>query len=335
MEKNVLRIWYKNKCIQISFAILTLIFFGCSTPSGLKLNPSEIRDMNSEIKSPQQYILGYGDIISIKFLYNPELNNDAVTIGLDGKISMHLIGEIHAQGLTLPKLNTLLTKKYYKKLGYSLDTYTLGIGDTLSTKLLYNSELNSEVKVRPDGKISLPLINEIMVAGKTPSQLETLVTHRYAEKLESEDIPEITIIVQDFKIPQLNVSLVKSASQIVYIVGEINQPKVMNMTGPMKVLQAIALSGGVNNNARLDSIVLIRHSKTDDATAYLLDMNQVLAGEIPDVDLRPYDIVFVPKTSMAKTDIFMQSIWHMIPPNILFSFPYNLNPDSKVQVTNN
>jgi protein involved in polysaccharide export with SLBB domain len=310
-----------------------LAFLGCSTPSGVKLNLSEIRDMNSQVKVHQRYILGYGDIISIKFLYNPELNNDTVTIGPDGKISMHLIGEVHAEGLTLKKLNTLLTEEYYKTLGYSLDTYTLGIGDTLSIKLLYNSELNSEVKVRPDGKISLPLIDEVMVAGKTPSQLKALVTDKYAKKLDVEETPEVTIMLQDCKIPKLIVSLMNSASQIVYTVGEVNQPKVLNMIGPMKVLQAIALSGGANNNAKLDSIILIRYSNSNAATAHLLDMNQVLAGKIPDVNLKPYDIVFVPKTSMAKTDIFMQRIWRMIPTQFLFSFPYNLN-SSEITVTN-
>ncbi len=332
MKKNLLRLRYTTMGIHVSFAIMMLAFLGCSTSGGVKLKPSKIRDMNSQVKTTQQYVLGCGDVISIKFLYNPELNNDTVTIGPDGKISIQLVGEVHAEGMTLTKLNALLTEKYYKTLGYSLNTYTLGIGDTLSIKLLYNSELNSDVKVRPDGKISLPLIDEVVVAGKTPSQLEALVTNKYAKKLDSGETPEVTIIVQDFKIPELNVSLISSASQIVYIVGEVNQPRMLNMTGPMKVLQAIALSGGTNNNASLDSIILLRYSAPNTATAHLLNMNQVLAGKIPDVNLKPYDIVFVPKTSMAKTDIFMQRIWRMIPVQALFSFPYRLDSESEVKV---
>jgi len=330
MKKNVLRLSFSNRNIQAIFCILILTLLGCSTPGGVKLNPSEIRNMNTQVKEPQQYILGPGDVIRIKFLYSPELNIDSVTIRPDGKISMPLVGDVHAEGLGLEEFNEQLTVKYYKRLGYSLETYTLGIGDTLSIKLLYNNELNSDVKVRPDGKISLPLIDEVMVAGQTPSQLKTLVTNKYAKKLDSEEMPEVTVIVQDFKIPELNVSLVSSASQIVFIGGEVNQPRVINMQGPMKILNAITLAGGTSKNASVDSITLIRYSDPGVANVHLLDLNQVLAGKIPDVVLKPYDIVYVPQMPIAKTDIFMQRIWRIIPTNFLFSFPYNLNPTVKI-----
>ncbi len=286
--------------------------------------------MNTQVKEPQRYFLGPGDVIGIKFLYSPELNIDSLTIRPDGKVSMSLVGDVHAEGLALEELNERLTIKYYKKLGYSLKTYTLGIGDTLSIKLLYNSELNSDVKVRPDGKISLPLIDEVVAAGQTPSQLKALIRDQYAKKLDSEEMPEVTVIVQDFKIPELNVSLVSSASQIVFVGGEVNQPRVINMKGPMKMLNAITLAGGVSKNASVDSITLIRYSDPDVANVHLLDMNLVLAGETPDVVLKPYDIVYVPQMPIAKTDIFMQRIWRIIPINFLFSFPYNLNPTVKV-----
>ncbi len=333
MKKNFLSLRYGNKVFQMCVCIFILVLTGCATPGGVRLNPTDIKDLNSRVKPPPQYNIGAGDVISVRFPYNPELNNDTIIVSPAGNISMPLVGEIHAEGLALSKLNTLLTEKYYKALGYSLDgNYTLGIGDTLSIKLLYNSELNSDVKVRPDGKISLPLIDEIDVAGKTPSQLKAEIAKQYLQKLKADEPPEVTVIVLNFKTPELNVSLMNSASQIVFVGGEVQQPKVVNISGSMKILNAITMAGGTNNNAGLDSIILIRYSDSDTPNAHLLDMNQVLAGKIPDVVLKPYDIIYVPKDSISQADIFMQHIWRILPTSFVFSFPYNLNPESEVKV---
>lgn len=314
--------------------MLLLALMGCSTPGGIQLTPPDIRNMNSQVTSLKRQTLSSGDTLSIHFLYSPELNNDAATIGLDGKISLQLVGAVQAAGLTLAELDMVLTEKYYKALGYSFGTYTLGVGDTIAIELLYNSELNSEVKVRPDKKISLPLIGEMLVAGMTPGELEELLIEKYAQKLDTEETPEVTVIVREFKVPELNVTLVDSASQMVYVTGEVFQPRMVNVTGPMKVLNAITMAGGTNNDAALDSVVLIRYSETDKATAYILDMKDVLAGEMPDLTLQPYDIIYVPETSLAKADNFMSRIWRMLPTSVLFSFPYDLNTDSEVTVIN-
>ena len=326
----------KNKIVLlICLFLLILVFSGCASPGGVRINSANINNLNSQSKPAQQYIAGPGDVISIRFLYSPEMNNDEVVVSPSGNIILPLIGQVHAKGMTLLELNTILTEQYYKKLGYSLNgDYTLGVGDSLSIKLIYNSELNSTVKIRPDGKISLPLLGEIDTAGKTPNQLETLITERYYKKLGSDERPDITVIIQDFKVPELSISLVRSASQIVYVGGEVNQAKVVTINGPMKMLNAIMMAGGTKNSARLDSVILIRYTDLNTPTANLLDINQVLNGKLSDVWLKPYDIIYVPKTSIARADVFMQHIWNIIPTNFSFSFPYNLNPDSNVTITN-
>lgn len=314
-------------CLALAF-----ILGGCASSKIKRLDPPAIMEMNSRIKEPPQYALSAGDLICLRFLYSPELNDDEIIIGPDGNISLQLIGEVHAAGLTLAELKETLTEKYYKALGYSREAYTLGIGDAISIKLLYNRDLNSDMKIRPDGRISLPLIGEIPAAGMTPAALEQFLTDKYSQKMPSDQTPEVTVIVQDFKVPELNVSLLASASQVVYVGGEVTHPRMINITTPMKMWNAITMAGGMNYNAKSSSVVLIRYNNTETAEAYLVDMKKVVKGKAPDIMLQAYDIIFVPKTSMASADLFMQHIWHMLPTNILFSFPYNLNPNTEVEI---
>ena len=338
MKQNRLPSNISGSLMTTACFVVILAIGGCCTTSGgpQRLDTEAILEMNGRINEPTTYRLSPGDLICLRFLYSPELNNDEIIIGPDGKISLHLVGEIQAAGLTLLELKTRLTDKYYQALGYTPGAYTLGIGDTVSIKLIYSPELNSDVKVRPDRKISLPLIGEIAVAGMTPGQLETFLTDKYAEKLETQERPDVAVIVRDTKIPELNVSLLASASQVVYVGGEVNRPRMINLTNPLKVMNALMLAGGTNILANLDNVVLLRYNESETAETYLLDMKKVAKGKIPDIDLKPYDIVYVPKTGMAQADLFMQHIWHMLPTNILFSFPYNLNTEmqSEIKVTN-
>lgn len=333
MNKNIFTLFYHDK-IQLScyLCLMALLFTGCATPSGIKLNTQNVMTLNKEAKAStnRAYIIGPGDTISIRFPYSPEWNNDRVTVSPDGNIAMPLIGSVYVQGQTIFQLNTLLTEKYYKALEYSLENYTLGVGDRISIQLLYNNELNRNVQIRPDGKISLPLIKEIHASGITPGALEKLITNRYAHRLDSEEHPEVTVIVEDFNLPELSVLLVESASQIAYVGGAVVQPKEISITGSTSLLAAITMAGGTNNNAALGNIVLLRHDNLSASSSHLMDMNKILSGELPDVILKPYDIVYVPQTSMAKASIYMQQIWRILPTSFIFSFPYNLNTDTNI-----
>jgi len=86
--------------------------------------------------------------------------------------------------------------------------YIIQAGDQLDIKFFYNPELNDSVTVRPDGKISLQLVDEVQAAGQTPAQLDDFLTEKYAKELRK---PVITVIVKSF------------ASQRVYVGGEVNR----------------------------------------------------------------------------------------------------------------
>ena len=78
---------------------------------------------------------------------------------------------------------------------YLEQEYRIQVGDQLDIKFFYNAELNEQVTVRPDGRISLQLVREITTAGLTPAELTDLLTNKYAKELKK---PEVTVIVRSF-----------------------------------------------------------------------------------------------------------------------------------------
>ena len=108
------------------------------------------------------------------------------------------------------------------------EAYVLQPGDNLDVKFYYNPELNEAVTIRPDGKISLQLIDEIPAAGLTPAQLDDTLTKAYAKQLKR---PVVTVILRTFE------------GRKIYVGGEVGNPQVLNIPGKITALQAIINAG--------------------------------------------------------------------------------------------
>lgn len=195
--------------------------------------------------------------------------------------------------------------------------YTFHTGDIIAIKFFYNPELNEEVIIRPDGKISLQLIDEVVTAGLTPSELDGLLTEKYSKILKNS---EIAVIVKEF------------AGQKVYVGGEVNLPGMIPVTGSLTSLQAILQAGGFKDTAELKNIVILRNQGTGEPLFMTINLkeNLTMHTQLSDILLKPYDVVFVPKTTIAKMNQFVdQYIKKLIPisMNLGFSYIYNLNPE--------
>ena len=173
--------------------------------------------------------------------------------------------------------------------------YRLQIGDEIHVKFFYNKELNEELVIRPDGKISLQLINDMEAAGKAPEHLAWEIMARYKKVLNT---PEVTVIVK------------RAAGLKTYIGGEIRMAGVITTDTPTTVLQAIFQSGGFLDTASTKEILLIRRNENNASQVYRLDLSEPLN----DVYLAPFDIVFVPKSGIASANVFIeQYIDRMLP----------------------
>ena len=336
---------------KISLQLIGDVIAAGLTPDELT---SKLRSKYAEVlnSSSDTYILAVRDKIAIKFFHNAELNDDVI-IRPDGKISLQLIGDVIAAGLTPDQLTSQLKNWYTEVLNFSDDTYVLNKGDKIAIKFFYNNKLNDDVIIRPDGKISLQLIGDVIAAGSTPDELVSLLNKKFSKILESSKVtvivkkftdpelmvivrnfiyPELTIIVKEFTYPELTAIVNEFAAQKIYVGGEVTKPGLVPMKGMLRTLDAVILAGGALQTAHLKNVLVLRYNGLKKADVYSINLNKIVKGEIPDIILRPYDIVYLPKTAIAKVDLFVkQYIYNLLPPNIGFGFNYNLNPTVTIQ----
>lgn len=161
--------------------------------------------------------------------------------------------------------------------------YVIGPDDVLAVSFWRDKDLSSDVVVRPDGKVSLLLINDIQAAGLTPEQLRLSVTAAAARFVED---PTVTVVVK-----QIN-------SRKVYVVGQVAKPGTYPLGGPMTLVQLIALAGGLSEFADRENIVILRAERKADGEPMSLRVNYddlIKRRNLKqNIELKPGDTVMVP-----------------------------------------
>lgn len=173
--------------------------------------------------------------------------------------------------------------------------YVLQAGDLLAIKFYRSPEFNEEVTIRPDGKISLQVVGDVQASGLTPAQLTRDLERRYEKELA---YPDVTVIVKNF------------AGQRIYVGGEVGTAGMQQLQAQTSIYQAIQQAGGFLISAKRNQVVLIRRGPDGRPRGETLDLLRVENGTDPqqDVLLRPYDIVFVPRSAIAEVNKFVELV---------------------------
>jgi len=158
--------------------------------------------------------------------------------------------------------------------------YVIGPADVLSIVFWRDKDMTADVTVRPDGKITLPLLNEVTAGGFTPEELRLRLVE--AAKAYIED-PNATVVVKEIK------------SRNVFITGSVAKPATYPLNGEMTVLQLIAVAGGLQEYADAKNIVVIR-SENGRQQYFKFNYKDVISQKrtAQNVVLKPGDTVVVP-----------------------------------------
>lgn len=162
----------------------------------------------------------------------------------------------------------------------SMPDYLLGAEDLLEVLVWKNESLSRTTFIRPDGKISLPLIGDLQAAGLTSAQLRDSIKERLREYKET---PEVSIIVREIN------------SFSVFVMGEVARPGKLQLRSETTLLQALSLAGGFTKFADVNNILLLRRENGRE-TRLQINYKKIVAGKVPggDVLLQRGDTIVVP-----------------------------------------
>ncbi len=171
--------------------------------------------------------------------------------------------------------------------------YIIGDDDVLHISVWQNPDLEQDAIVRPDGRISFPLIGDVQATGLTITQLDENITQKLKEYL---------------KYPQVSISIKKLGGQKVMVLGEVQTQGVYAVTGAKTAIEAISLAGGFTRDAVPSSVVIIRGG-FQNPEAKRINLSRALKGDLrQNIALQSEDILFVPKKFIANLNYFLSQI---------------------------
>jgi polysaccharide biosynthesis/export protein len=160
------------------------------------------------------------------------------------------------------------------------DDFVIGTEDILAINVWREPEMSRVVPVRPDGKISLPLMGEFMAAGSTAKQLEASISKKLETIVTN---PQVTVIVQEIR------------SQKYSIMGEVNRPGSFPLTPQMTLLDAVAVAGGLRDFAKAKKMYILRRGPNNTSTKIPVNYKEILNGAAgQNIVLQARDTIVVP-----------------------------------------
>lgn len=165
--------------------------------------------------------------------------------------------------------------------------YIIGPEDVLEITVWKNADLSKQVQVRPDGRISLPLLGDISAVAKTPTQLTEEISAGLRAYMEN---PTISVMIKDVQ------------SYNIYVLGEVNRPGKYPLKSKTTLLQGITVAGGFTPMAARNKIVVFRFTKDGEGQTKLkasYDDIVVRDGSSQNIELKPGDQIVVPSETMV------------------------------------
>jgi polysaccharide export outer membrane protein len=156
--------------------------------------------------------------------------------------------------------------------------YRLVAGDKLRIEVYKDTQLSQSLQVRPDGKITLPLIGDITAEGRTSAELRDAIVSSLKEYNSN---PVVTVIV------------VETVPPVFYVMGEVNSPGTLPLKGSVTVVQALAMAGGFKDFAKKKDISILRKGAAAGETLKF-NYNDAIKGKGQAVYVQPGDTVIVP-----------------------------------------
>jgi protein involved in polysaccharide export with SLBB domain len=328
--------------LHVAAAVALCLLSACATPPAPSAAVSVPVVQPAVTPEDPAYRLAVGDELDVK-VPDAAQYDQTVRVRPDGKVTLNVVGTVHAQGRTPEDVQAEVRERYLQASGGQLSReYLLHPNDELDIKFPYHPNFNEQLRIRPDGKLQLQLVGTVQAEGLSPEALQAELKRRYAKVLR---VPELSVILRTATAQTLRtdqgtgragltglapVLMVRTAQlPQVYVMGELNRPGMFAFTPGMTLLQALAQAGGHLPTGDIEHLVVLR--RTAASTAQVLEPGlsaRYLSAPDKDLVLQPFDVVLLPPTRVAALGQTLdQYLFKILPPlrNSSFGFVYNLN----------
>ena len=267
------------------------------------------------------YRLTPGDEILIESTADEDLTRGTLESGLqvqpDGTITVRLIGQVPAEGLTVAQLRELLNElylEYYPEPSIDVtpvkvNTLAEDIRNAIGGQNGFNQQIIT-VLVMPDGKVRLPGLGEVCVQGFTLSEMKREVNRRYEEIVVGIDVEPL---------------LASQAPHFISVLGQVSNPGRFEITTPTTVLSAIASAGGHLPGGNMRQVVIFRRAEDWRMISTMLDLQGAVLGKRPtpadEIWLRDGDVIIVPDKPIQRFNqwarqVFTEGLYTIFPVQI-------------------
>lgn len=253
---------------------------------------------------PDPYQLQVGDEVRVESFADPLLNRELI-IQPDGSITLRLLGQVPAAGLTVEQLRGRLEQLYqrfYREPAMTVtplrvNTRLEDLRATVDSRFGPGGQTRQAL-VTPEGTVQLPAIGSIFVQGMSLDELRREVNERYAAVVEGVEVIPV---------------LAARAPRFVYVLGAVQVPGRYTLEGPTTAMQALAMAGGWIVGANLNQVVVFRRADDWRLMATMLDLRGALYGKRPcpadEIWLNDSDIIVVPRSPILVADDFIELIF--------------------------
>lgn len=190
--------------------------------------------------------------------------------------------------------------------------YALGPGDIIDISVLREDDLNRKILISHSGEISYPFVGNIQVNDMSMFQLRDTITE---------------VLSEYFIDPQVTVNIVSSQSKRIFVLGEVKQPGMFNMSGPTTAIEAVSMANGFTRDAKLKNVLLVRGGLNSPDLKSLNLKAALKKGDITqNLMLESGDVVYVPTVAFASTERFFNRINSIIRPIINLEYGLAILP---------
>jgi len=181
-----------------------------------------------------------------------------------------------------------------KEQEWNTENYRIDTGDTIEISVWQVEELTRAVVVRPDGKISFPLIGDVNAMGRTINELR-------------EDIAKsLRVYIKD---PKVTAIVTKFGGKKIIVLGEVVNRGIIRFTEPIRVMEALALSGSYTESANIKSVLIIRGDLKKNTDIIIVNVMDIIKGGLKqNIYVKKHDIIFVPRSFVGNVAYFVRQL---------------------------